>query len=141
MREEEHDLLDRIESPSGPQAFTPAELVDLSHEIREFLISSISKTGGHLGPNLGIIELTIILRRVFESLKDTLVFDTGHQSYMHRTLTGREDFARSREAGGLSNYPSREESVHDVPESSCAPSSIAWADGISVEKRRQGEGS
>lgn len=140
-KEEEHGLLDRIESPSDLQAFTPTELVDLSREIREFLISSVSKTGGHLGPNLGVVELTIALHRVFESPKDTFVFDTGHQSYVHKMLTGRKDFTRLREAGGLSGYPSREESIHDVLESSHASSSIAWADGISVEKRRQGEDS
>lgn len=137
-KEEEYGLLDRIESPSDLQAFTPTELVDLSREIREFLISSVSKTGGHLGPNLGVVELTIALHRVFESPKDTFVFDTGHQSYVHKMLTGRKDFTHLREAGGLSGYPSRQESIHDVLESSHASSSIAWVDGISVEKRRQG---
>lgn len=134
-------LLDRIDSPSDLRALTPFELVDLSREIREFLISSVSRTGGHLGPNLGVVELTIALHRVFESPKDTIVFDTGHQSYVHKLLTGRKDFSGLRRAGGLSGYPSRAESVHDVVESSHASSSIAWADGISREKRRKDDDS
>lgn len=139
--DEEHPLLDRIDSPSDLAAFTPVELVDLAREIRGLLISSVSKTGGHLGPNLGVVELTIALHRVFDSPRDTLVFDTGHQSYVHKMLTGRKDFTGLRQAGGLSGYPSRAESVHDVLESSHASSSIAWADGISLEKRRKGDDS
>ncbi len=134
-------LLPRIDSPSDLRALTPSELVDLSREIREFLISEVSKTGGHLGPNLGVVELSIALHRVFDSPTDTLLFDTGHQSYVHKLLTGRQDFSRLRQAGGLSGYPSRAESVHDVVESSHASSSIAWADGISREKRRRGDDS
>ncbi|WP_235827068.1 1-deoxy-D-xylulose-5-phosphate synthase [Actinomyces culturomici] len=134
-------LLPRIDSPSDLRALTPSELVDLSREIREFLISEVSKTGGHLGPNLGVVELTIALHRVFDSPTDTLLFDTGHQSYVHKLLTGRQDFSKLRQAGGLSGYPSRAESVHDVVESSHASSSIAWADGISREKRRRGDDS
>lgn len=134
-------LLGRIDAPSDLHELTPSELVDLSHEIRGFLIESVSKTGGHLGPNLGVVELTIALHRVFDSPRDTLIFDTGHQAYVHKLLTGRKDFSRLRSRGGLSGYPSRAESVHDVVESSHASASIAWADGISWEKRRRGDDS
>lgn len=134
-------LLGRIDAPSDLHELTPSELVDLSHEIRGFLIESVSKTGGHLGPNLGVVELTIALHRVFDSPRDTLIFDTGHQAYVHKLLTGRKDFSRLRSRGGLSGYPSRAESIHDVVESSHASASIAWADGISWEKRRQGDDS
>ncbi|MDC4233199.1 1-deoxy-D-xylulose-5-phosphate synthase [Actinomyces sp. B33] len=133
---EPRSLLARIHEPADLQALTPSELVDLAAQIREFLISSVSRTGGHLGPNLGVVEVTIALHRVLDSPTDTLIFDTGHQSYVHKLLTGRHDFSRLRSAGGLSGYPSRTESVHDVVESSHASSSLAWADGISREKRR-----
>ena len=132
-------LLGRIGAPSDLQTLTPSELVDLSAEIRSFLIESVSKTGGHLGPNLGVVELTIALHRVFDSPRDTLIFDTGHQAYVHKLLTGRKDFSKLRSREGLSGYPSRAESVHDVLESSHASASIAWADGISWEKRRCGD--
>ncbi len=134
-------LLGRIAEPSDLAELTPLELVELAREIREFLIASVAKTGGHLGPNLGVVELTIALHRVFESPRDTIVFDTGHQSYVHKLLTGRQDFSRLRSRGGLSGYPSRAESIHDVVESSHASSSLAWADGISLEKRRAGDDS
>src|SRR5690606_20885338 len=91
----------------------------------------VAKTGGHLGPNLGMVELTIAIHRVFNSPSDPIVFDTGHQSYVHKLLTGRQDFSRLRQAGGLAGYPQRSESVHDVVESSHASSSLSWADGIS----------
>lgn len=132
-------LLGRVHDPSDLRGFTPAELVDLAREVRGFLISSVSKTGGHLGPNLGVVELTIAVHRVFSSPEDTILFDTGHQSYVHKLLTGRQDFSRLRQAGGLSGYPSRAESIHDVIESSHASSSLAWADGISRIKRRNGD--
>lgn len=134
-------LLGKIGAPGDLARLTPVELVELAQEIREFLIASVSKTGGHLGPNLGVVELTIALHRVFDSPRDTLVFDTGHQTYVHKLLTGRQDFSRLRSRGGLSGYPSRAESIHDVVESSHASSSLAWADGISFEKRRLGEDS
>ncbi len=91
----------------------------------------MSKTGGHLGPNLGVVELTIAIHRVFDSPRDAIVWDTGHQTYVHKLLTGRQDFSRLRQRGGLSGYPSRAESVHDIVESSHASSSLSWADGIS----------
>ena len=96
-----------------------------------FLVDSVSRTGGHLGPNLGVVELTIALHRVFDSPNDPFVFDTGHQSYVHKLLTGRQDFSGLRSRGGLAGYPQRSESVHDVVESSHASSSLSWADGIS----------
>ena len=115
------------------------QLDELAAEIRAFLIDNVSRTGGHLGPNLGVVELTIGLHRVFRSPQDTIIFDTGHQAYVHKLLTGRQDFSSLRCPGGLSGYPSRSESEHDVVESSHASSSIAWVDGISREKHRQGD--
>ncbi len=115
------------------------QLDELAVEIRGFLIDNVSRTGGHLGPNLGVVELTIGLHRVFRSPQDTIVFDTGHQAYVHKLLTGRQDFSSLRCPGGLSGYPSRAESEHDVVESSHASASIAWVDGISREKHRQGD--
>lgn len=132
-------LLSRVHSPRDLEDFTPAELVDLAQEIRDHLITSVSRTGGHLGPNLGVVELTLALHRVFDSPTDTLVFDTGHQAYVHKLLTGRSDFSTLRQEGGLSGYPSREESPHDVVENSHASTSLSWADGISREKVRRGD--
>ncbi|MEO9152666.1 MAG: 1-deoxy-D-xylulose-5-phosphate synthase, partial [Lapillicoccus sp.] len=102
------------------------------------LVSEVSKTGGHLGPNLGVVELTIALHRVFSSPQDTIVFDTGHQSYVHKLLTGRQDFAALRQKGGLSGYPSRAESEHDVVENSHASTALSWADGIAKARRLTG---
>ncbi|QZY53328.1 1-deoxy-D-xylulose-5-phosphate synthase [Leucobacter tenebrionis] len=124
-------ILDRIESPRDLDALTPEECRQLAAEIREFLIAEVAKTGGHLGPNLGVVELTIAIHRVFESPRDPIVFDTGHQSYVHKLLTGRKDFSRLRQRGGLAGYPQRAESEHDIVESSHASSSLSWADGIS----------
>lgn len=124
-------MLERINGPRDLDALTLEECVELASEIREFLISEVSKTGGHLGPNLGVVELTIALHRVFDSPNDPIVFDTGHQSYVHKILTGRKDFSHLRQRGGLAGYPQRAESPHDVVESSHASSSLSWADGIS----------
>ncbi|RGE19648.1 1-deoxy-D-xylulose-5-phosphate synthase [Leucobacter sp. wl10] len=124
-------MLEHIEGPRDLDALSIEECRVLAAEIREFLISEVSKTGGHLGPNLGVVELTIALHRVFESPRDPIVFDTGHQSYVHKLLTGRKDFSRLRQRGGLAGYPQRAESPHDVVESSHASSSLSWADGIS----------
>jgi 1-deoxy-D-xylulose-5-phosphate synthase len=123
-------LLDRVRRPADLRALSPAELDRLAAEIREFLVESVSRTGGHLGPNLGVVELTIALHRVFDSPTDTIVFDTGHQAYVHKLLTGRRDFSRLRQRGGLSGYPSRAESDHDVVENSHASTALSWADGI-----------
>lgn len=110
----------------------PAQLNDLAAEIRVFLIDKVSKTGGHLGPNLGVVELSIAVHRVFESPKDIVLFDTGHQSYVHKILTGRADqFDLLRQRNGISGYPNRRESEHDVIENSHASTALSWADGIS----------
>lgn len=138
LARERYPLLSRIGTPRDLRSLTSVELVDLAAEIRRFLIASVSRTGGHLGPNLGVVELTIAIHRVFDSPHDTIVWDTGHQSYVHKLLTGRHDFRRLRRAGGLSGYPSRAESVHDVVEDSHASTSLSWADGISREYERQG---
>jgi 1-deoxy-D-xylulose-5-phosphate synthase len=114
------------------QEMSPAQLKELAADIRVFLIDKVSKTGGHLGPNLGVVELTIAIHRVFESPKDIVLFDTGHQSYVHKILTGRADqFDLLRQRDGISGYPNRRESEHDVIENSHASTALSWADGIS----------
>ncbi|MFZ2963249.1 MAG: 1-deoxy-D-xylulose-5-phosphate synthase [Rhodoglobus sp.] len=133
-------LLENIHGPRDLDALTDEQLVELAAEIREFLVREVSKTGGHLGPNLGVVELTIAMHRVFESPRDAIVFDTGHQSYVHKLLTGRQDFSRLRQQGGLAGYPQRSESVHDIVESSHASSSLSWADGISRAFTMTGQG-
>ncbi len=129
----------RVSSPAQLKALPEHELPALAQEIRTFLVDSVSRTGGHLGPNLGVVELTIALHRVFDSPRDTIVFDTGHQSYVHKLLTGRQDFAGLRAKGGVSGYPSRRESEHDVVENSHASTSLSWADGIAKARRLRGE--
>ena len=124
-------LLENIHGPRDLDALSAAELTELAAEIRQFLVAEVSKTGGHLGPNLGVVELTMAIHLVFDSPKDAIVFDTGHQSYVHKLLTGRQDFSRLRLRGGLAGYPQRRESPHDIVESSHASSSLSWADGIS----------
>ncbi|MBM6403978.1 1-deoxy-D-xylulose-5-phosphate synthase [Phycicoccus sp. CSK15P-2] len=132
-------LLDRIEGPGDLKALPAASLPDLAEEIRGFLVDQVARTGGHLGPNLGVVELTIALHRVFDSPRDAIVYDTGHQSYVHKLLTGRQDFSGLRKQGGLSGYPSRAESEHDVVESSHASSSLSWAHGIAAGRVVRGE--
>ena len=134
-------LLDRIDAPTDLAGLTSVELVDLSGEIRDHLINSVSKTGGHLGPNLGVVELTLALHRVFNSPEDTILWDTGHQSYVHKLVTGRKDFSALRKEGGLSGYPSRVESDHDVIENSHASTALSWADGIALAKQQSGDDS
>jgi 1-deoxy-D-xylulose-5-phosphate synthase len=124
-------VLETIRGPRDLDRLSREQLTQLAAEIRAFLIGSVSKTGGHLGPNLGVVELTIAIHRVFRSPQDAIVWDTGHQTYVHKLLTGRQDFSRLRKAGGLAGYPSRAESDHDIVESSHASSSLSWADGIS----------
>lgn len=124
-------LLDSIRTPRDLDRLTEAQLEELADEIRRFLVTEVSKTGGHLGPNLGVVELSIGIHRVFDSPRDAIVWDTGHQSYVHKLLTGRHDFSRLRQKGGLAGYPQRSESEHDIVESSHASSSLSWADGIS----------
>ena len=132
-------LLDEINGPDDLRDLTPEQLRQLAEEIRAFLITNVSRTGGHLGPNLGVVELTLALHRVFESPSDAIVFDTGHQSYVHKILTGRRDlFPTLRQPGGLSGYPSRAESPHDWVENSHASASLSWADGLAKANRLQG---
>ena len=124
-------LLARIREPRDVRALTPEQLTVLAAEIRAFLVTKVSATGGHLGPNLGVVELTIALHRVFHSPDDAIIWDTGHQAYVHKILTGRATgFDRLRQSGGLSGYPSREESPHDVVENSHASTSLSYADGL-----------
>ena len=125
-------MIEQIKSPKDLAALSPADLIALAAEIRTFLIDKVTKTGGHLGPNLGVVELTIAIHRTFDSPKDVVLFDTGHQSYVHKILTGRsEGFDLLRQKGGLSGYPSRFESEHDVIENSHASTALSWGDGIS----------
>ncbi|EFE78414.1 1-deoxy-D-xylulose-5-phosphate synthase [Streptomyces filamentosus] len=124
------DLLTRIKGPRDLDRLSLGELDQLAEEIRTFLVDAVSKTGGHLGPNLGVVELTIALHRVFESPKDKVLWDTGHQAYVHKLLTGRQDFSRLKMKGGLSGYPSRAESDHDIIENSHASGVLGWADGM-----------
>ena len=132
-------MLESISGPGDLERLTFPELDQLSEEIRTFLVDSVSKTGGHLGPNLGVVELTIAIHRTFESPKDVIVFDTGHQSYVHKILTGRtEGFSKLRQRGGLAGYPNRSESEHDVIENSHASTALSWADGIAQAFKIQG---
>jgi len=132
-------LLSSIRTPADVRALRPGQLDALAAEIRTFLVEQVSRTGGHLGPNLGVVELTIALHRVFESPRDTLVFDTGHQSYVHKLLTGRGPrFGELRRRDGLSGYPSRAESEHDVVENSHASTALSWADGIAKANELRG---
>ncbi|MFE6701137.1 1-deoxy-D-xylulose-5-phosphate synthase [Streptomyces sp. NPDC057718] len=124
------DLLTRIKGPRDLDRLSLGELDQLADEIRTFLVDAVSKTGGHLGPNLGVVELTIALHRVFESPKDRVLWDTGHQAYVHKLLTGRQDFSRLKMKGGLSGYPSQAESEHDIIENSHASGVLGWADGL-----------
>ncbi|MFG3198400.1 1-deoxy-D-xylulose-5-phosphate synthase [Streptomyces sp. NPDC048208] len=132
-------ILESIRGPRDLKALSQEELDELSGEVREFLVEAVSRTGGHLGPNLGVVELTIALHRVFESPVDRIVWDTGHQSYVHKLLTGRQDFSKLRGKGGLSGYPSREESEHDIVENSHASTSLGWADGLAKAHQVLGE--
>ena len=123
-------VLETITSPADLKRLPAEQLETLAEEIRAFLVAEVSRSGGHLGPNLGVVELTIALHRVFDSPDDTVVFDTGHQSYVHKLLTGRQDFSALRTRGGLSGYPSRAESEHDWVESSHASAALSYADGL-----------
>ena len=133
-------LLEGIHGPRDLRELSPRQLDQLATEIRSFLISHVSRTGGHLGPNLGVVELTIALHRIFDSPHDPLVFDTGHQSYVHKILTGRQGrFSSLRQKGGLSGYPSRDESEHDWVENSHASTSLSWAAGLAQAFKARGE--
>ncbi|GAA1143446.1 1-deoxy-D-xylulose-5-phosphate synthase [Nesterenkonia lutea] len=132
-------ILQTITSPQELSKLSDEQMVRLSAEIRQFLIANVSKTGGHMGPNLGVVELTLAIHRVFDSPRDSIIFDTGHQSYVHKLVTGRQDFSTLRQEGGIAGYPERAESVHDIVESSHASSSLSWADGISKARVLAGE--
>ncbi|MFF1969783.1 1-deoxy-D-xylulose-5-phosphate synthase [Streptomyces sp. NPDC058232] len=123
-------ILETIRGPHDLKALSGPELGELAEDIRKFLIEAVARTGGHLGPNLGVVELSIALHRAFDSPVDRILWDTGHQSYVHKLLTGRQDFSKLRGKGGLSGYPSREESAHDVIENSHASTVLGWADGL-----------
>ncbi len=131
--------LGTVDGPEDLRPLSPEELADLAEQIRSFLVTEVSRTGGHLGPNLGVVELTIALHRVFDSPRDRIVFDTGHQAYVHKLLTGRHDFAGLRQRGGLSGYPNRAESEHDIVENSHASTALSWADGIAKAHQLRGE--
>jgi 1-deoxy-D-xylulose-5-phosphate synthase len=134
-------LLEEINSPDDLRALGPDDLPRLCAEIRDFLISAVAKTGGHLGPNLGVVELTVALHRTFESPRDVVVWDTGHQAYVHKMLTGRtQSFDTLRQRGGLSGYPSRAESEHDVVENSHASTGLSYAAAIAKAKELHGDG-
>jgi 1-deoxy-D-xylulose-5-phosphate synthase len=133
-------LLESISGPGDLKDLGADELSRLAAEIRDFLIEAVSKNGGHLGPNLGVVELTIALHRVFDSPVDRIVFDTGHQSYVHKVLTGRQaGFARLKHRGGVSGYPSQAESEHDIVENSHASTSLSYADGLAKAYQLRGE--
>jgi len=125
-------VIESIKSPADIKGLSQEELISLAQEIRTFLIEKVSKSGGHLGPNLGVVELTMALHRIFDSPRDVILFDTGHQSYVHKIITGRSgEFDRLRQRGGIAGYPNRSESEHDVIENSHASTALSWGDGIS----------
>ena len=133
-------MLESIKSPADIKALDSAQLISLSEEIRQFLIEKVSKTGGHLGPNLGVVELTLAIHRIFDSPRDVVLFDTGHQSYVHKIITGRAaDFDGLRQRGGIAGYPNRSESEHDVIENSHASTALSWGDGISYGFAQTGQ--
>ncbi|MEU8953106.1 1-deoxy-D-xylulose-5-phosphate synthase [Streptomyces sp. NPDC048518] len=132
-------ILETIRGPRDLKKLSGTELDELAGEIREFLVHAVARTGGHLGPNLGVVELSVALHRVFESPVDRIVWDTGHQSYVHKLLTGRQDFSKLRGKGGLSGYPSRAESEHDIVENSHASTALGWADGLAKARQVLGE--
>ena len=133
-------LLGTIGSPADLKRLSPEQLTLLAAEIRDFLVTKVSRTGGHLGPNLGVVEMTLALHRVFESPRDRILFDTGHQAYVHKMVTGRQGgFDLLRQRGGLSGYPSRAESEHDLIENSHASTALSYADGLSKAFTLRGE--
>ena len=129
-------LLEEISGPDDLRDLGPEDLTRLCAEIREVLITAVSRTGGHLGPNLGVVELTVAMHRVFESPRDAIIFDTGHQAYVHKMLTGRVDqFDTLRQQGGMSGYPSRRESEHDLIENSHASTGLSYALGFATARQ------
>jgi 1-deoxy-D-xylulose-5-phosphate synthase len=133
-------LLEHIDGPEDLKQLSQDQVGKLATEIRDVLVETVTRTAGHLGPNLGVVELTIAMHRVFDSPRDRIIFDTGHQSYVHKLLTGRlKDFGTLRQPGGLSGYPSRKESEHDLVENSHASTSLSWADGLAKAYKLRGE--
>lgn len=128
-------FLERVRQPADLRALDHDQLRDLAGEIRDFIVAAVSEVGGHLGSNLGAVELTLALHRVFESPRDAILWDTGHQAYVHKIVTGRQSqFETLRQAGGLSGYPSREESEHDLIENSHASTVLSYADGLAAAR-------
>ena len=133
-------LLESVSGPADLKALRPDQLPLLASEIRDFMIDKVSRTGGHLGPSLGVVEMTLAVHRVFDSPHDKVLWDTGHQAYVHKIVTGRQDgFDRLRRRGGLSGYPSRAESEHDLVENSHASTALSYADGLSKAYALRGE--
>src|SRR6266542_3454644 len=133
-------LIDSIRGPQDLKGLSADELAVLAAQIRDFLVAKVSRTGGHLGPNLGVVELTLALHRVFDSPKDRILFDTGHQGYVHKIVTGRQDgFDLLRQRGGLTGYPNQAESVHDISENSHASTALSYADGMAKAFALRGE--
>jgi len=134
------EILKQINAPQDLQKLKLTELQKLAEEIRTFILQTVAETGGHLAPNLGVVELTLALHRVFDTSKDRLVWDVGHQSYVHKILTGRrEQFSSLRQYGGLSGFPKREESIHDAFNTGHSSTSIAAALGFALARDRMGE--
>ncbi|MEV4536738.1 1-deoxy-D-xylulose-5-phosphate synthase [Asanoa sp. NPDC049518] len=140
MGEHAQTLLETIRGPQDLKALAPELMTVLSAEIRDFLVAKVARTGGHIGPNLGVVELTLAMHRVFDSPRDRLIFDTGHQAYVHKILTGRQDgFDLLKQRGGLTGYPSRAESVHDLVENCHASTALSYADGMAKAYALRGE--
>src|ERR1700678_4808813 len=130
-------LLEQINSPQDLRDLSIEELATLADEIRTFIVDTVTTTGGHLGSNLGVVELTLALHRVFDSPRDVILWDTGHQAYIHKLVTGRRgDFPSLKQAGGLSGYPSRAESEHDWVENSHASTALSYAYGLAAARRQ-----
>jgi 1-deoxy-D-xylulose-5-phosphate synthase len=133
-------VLETVGGPADLKKLTDQQLTELAAEVRDVLVETVSRTGGHLGPNLGMVEITLAMHRVFDSPRDRLVYDTGHQTYVHKLLTGRAPkFDTLRQQGGLSGYPSRAESEHDIVENSHASTALSYADGLAKAYRLRGE--
>jgi 1-deoxy-D-xylulose-5-phosphate synthase len=133
------NVLSSINGPRDLDSLSHQQLLTLCADIRADLVAAVAKTGGHLGPNLGVVETTVAIHRVFDSPKDSVIFDTGHQSYVHKMLTGRSDLSSLRQKDGIAGYPQRSESEHDIVESSHASSSLSWADGIAKAYKLTGQ--
>jgi 1-deoxy-D-xylulose-5-phosphate synthase len=133
------NVLSGINGPRDLDSLSHQQLLALCLDIRADLVAAVAKTGGHLGPNLGVVETTVAIHRVFDSPKDSVIFDTGHQSYVHKMLTGRSDLSSLRQKDGIAGYPQRSESEHDIVESSHASSSLSWADGIAKAYKLTGQ--